>query len=67
MLDHHHRNNGLEITRIIGQSFRIGDDVVLTIVKAEDGRCSIGISAPKSVRVLRGELHTEAAATPRPG
>lgn len=47
----------LVITRNLGDSFRIGDDIILTVANVKDG-CSvkIGIDAPKEVTVLREEI-----------
>jgi len=46
----------LVITRRLGESVRIGDNIVIHIVKAEAPRARIGVVAPKEMAVLRAEL-----------
>ncbi len=40
----------------VDEKIMIGDDIVLTLVKIDNNRVRIGISAPKDVHILRGEL-----------
>jgi carbon storage regulator CsrA len=40
----------------IGQKVRLGDNVVVMLSDVAQKRCSIGIKAPKNVRILRSEL-----------
>jgi carbon storage regulator len=46
----------LVLTRKTGQRIQIGDHILLTVVRAQNGRVRIGIDAPRGCRVLRGEL-----------
>lgn len=46
----------LVLSRKLGESLRIGDDVTVTVVRVAGNKVRIAISAPKDVRVLRGEL-----------
>ena len=46
----------LVITRKEQQSFRIGEDVVITVVEINRNQAKISINAPDSVRILRSEL-----------
>lgn len=46
----------LILSRKKGQQLRIGDDVVLTITKIKGNTVSVGICAPESVIIQRGEL-----------
>ncbi|MGW8179132.1 MAG: carbon storage regulator [bacterium] len=46
----------LVLTRKVGESIQIGDDVVITITRNRGGTVSIGITAPQSVRIMRSEL-----------
>ena len=46
----------LVLTRNCGDTIHIGPDVVVTIVSTCGGRVAVGIVAPKSVEILRGEL-----------
>ena len=46
----------LVLTRKTGQRIQIGDHILLTVVRAQNGRVRIGIEAPRGCRVLRGEL-----------
>lgn len=46
----------LVLSRKMGESICIGKDVVVNVVKVSGNRVRIGISAPRNVEVLRGEL-----------
>ncbi|MEM8678065.1 MAG: carbon storage regulator [Planctomycetota bacterium] len=46
----------LVLTRKQGEQIRIGDDVVLTVVRVKGQAIRLGIEAPQDVRVVRGEL-----------
>ena len=46
----------LVITRNQGQSFHIGEDIVVEIQRIEGKRASIKIFAPKNVKILRSEI-----------
>jgi carbon storage regulator len=47
----------LILTRRIGESVKIGDDVTLTVLGVRHGQTRIGITAPKSVAVHREEVY----------
>lgn len=47
----------LVIRRRAGESFRVGDEVEIEILELASGQVKIGIRAPRSVRVLRTEVH----------
>ncbi len=46
----------LILSRKHGERIRIADDILLVVKAIKGNRVSIGIEAPKSVCVLRGEL-----------
>ena len=46
----------LVLTRKENQSVRIGNDVVVKILAVKGNRITIGIEAPKEVKILRTEL-----------
>ena len=46
----------LILSRKLGESIVIGDDVVIRIVELRRSRIRIGIEAPDHVRIRRGEL-----------
>jgi carbon storage regulator len=46
----------LVLTRKVGQQIRIGDQIVLTIVRTQGQNVRVGIQAPRSVSIVRGEL-----------
>lgn len=46
----------LVLTRKRGEVVRIGDNVVLKVIKTGRGCVKIGIEAPADVRIVRGEL-----------
>ena len=45
----------LVLTRKQGEQIRIGDNVVLTVVRVKGQAIRLGIEAPQDVRVVRGE------------
>ncbi len=47
----------LVLTRKSEESFRIGDDVTVTVLGIRGNQVQIGISAPPSVRIYRGEIY----------
>ena len=46
----------LVLTRKAGEQILIGDNIRLTLVRVQGNRVRVGIDAPDSVRVVRGEL-----------
>lgn len=46
----------LVLSRRVGDSVTIGDDVVVTILEVRSDVVRVGIEAPRSVRVHRSEL-----------
>jgi carbon storage regulator len=46
----------LILTRRIGETIRIGDDVFVTVLEIHGNQVRIGIQAPKSVAVHREEV-----------
>lgn len=46
----------LVLTRVPNTSILIGDDIVIKIIEVNGAHVRIGIEAPRSVRILRGEL-----------
>ncbi len=46
----------LVLSRKVDQQITIGDDITLTVVRVDGNRVRIGTSAPRDVRILRGEL-----------
>lgn len=46
----------LVITRKVGESFYIGDDVEVVVLECSKDKAKIGINAPKNVNILRKEL-----------
>jgi carbon storage regulator len=49
----------LVVTRKLGESILIGDNIEVSVTKIEDGSVKIGISAPKEMVILRKELYKE--------
>lgn len=49
----------LVVTRKIGESILIGDNVEVSISKIEDGSVKIAIEAPKDIRILRKEIYKQ--------
>ncbi len=46
----------LTLTRRIGETIQIGENVVIKVVGIEGNKVRIGIEAPLSVKILRAEL-----------
>ncbi|MEM6691575.1 MAG: carbon storage regulator [Planctomycetota bacterium] len=46
----------LVLSRKESEQLMIGDDIVLTINRISGNRVAIGIDAPRSIRIVRGEL-----------
>ncbi len=46
----------LVLTRKHNETLHIGDDIVITIVRARGSSIRIGIEAPKDINIQRGEL-----------
>lgn len=49
----------LILTRRVGESIVVGDDIVLTVFEVRGDAVRIGIEAPRSVRVNRKEVFDE--------
>lgn len=48
----------LVLSRKIGESLRIGEDIELVILDVNRGQVRIGIEAPKTTNIVRSELLT---------
>lgn len=46
----------LVLSRKIGESIKIADDIRITVTEVKGGRVRLSIEAPDSVRVLRKEI-----------
>jgi carbon storage regulator len=46
----------LVLTRTDGEVFYIGDNITITIIRAQDSKVRIGIEAPENMLILRKEL-----------
>lgn len=46
----------LVLSRKVGEKLVIGDSIVLTINRISGNRVTVGIEAPGSVKIVRGEL-----------
>lgn len=46
----------LVVSRLVGQSIVVGDDVTITVQEVRGGQVRIGIQAPRSVAVDRLEV-----------
>lgn len=53
----------LVLSRRLGESVVIGDDIVISVLEVRGDVVRIGIDAPRSVQVRRQELVEEVAAT----
>lgn len=46
----------LVLTRKLGQSITLGDNIRVTVLSMEGDRVSLGVDAPREVRIFRSEL-----------
>jgi carbon storage regulator len=56
----------LVLSRKETESIRVGDSIVITIVRVSGDKVRIGIEAPREVPVIRNELLTPATIVPSP-
>ncbi|MBE1555012.1 carbon storage regulator CsrA [Sporosarcina limicola] len=53
----------LVLSRKLNETIRIGDDIVIRVVDIKGETVRLGIEAPKSIEILRGELITSISET----
>ena len=46
----------LVLTRKKGETIHIGDSIVIKVISCGRGKVKLGLDAPNSIRVLRGEI-----------
>ena len=46
----------LVLTRTVGQTLKLGDDIEVTLVAINGNQAKIGITAPRDLSVMRTEL-----------
>ena len=46
----------LVLTRRLGESINIGDDIVVTLLSVAGSQVRLGITAPQNIRVVRQEI-----------
>lgn len=49
----------LVLSRKVGETIWVGDNVEIIITEIKGDQIKLGIQAPKSVEIVRGELRTE--------
>ena len=49
----------LVLTRKLAEGIRIGDEILVKVIRTGKGSIKIGIDAPDDLRVVRGELFDE--------
>lgn len=54
----------LVLTRKIGETIRIGDNVTIRVLGLRGGQVSLGFTAPSDVRIFREEVLQEDAVGP---
>ncbi|MFN7876306.1 MAG: carbon storage regulator [Pirellula sp.] len=54
----------LVLSRKEGERIQIGDNITLVVSKVSGNRVTIGIEAPRDVKVVRGELGEAVASEP---
>ncbi|MFM8251357.1 MAG: carbon storage regulator [Planctomycetota bacterium] len=56
----------LVLSRRESERIRLGDSIVVTVVRVSGDKVRLGIEAPADVLVLREELEPRASAVPQP-
>lgn len=51
----------LVLARRMGEQIKIGNDITVRVLRIRGGQVQIGIEAPGSIRVIRGELQERMA------
>lgn len=54
----------LVLSRKVGETIRIADNVEIVVVQIGPGKVRLGINAPPEVKILRGELKPDEPAEP---
>lgn len=49
------------LTRRIGESIRVGDNVIITVLGTKGSQVRIGVDAPSDVQVHREEIYQQAS------
>lgn len=49
----------LVLSRKVGETIWVGDDIEIVITEIKGDQVKLGIQAPKSIEIVRGELRTE--------
>ncbi len=49
----------LVLTRLEGESIRIGEDIVVTILSSDRGKIRVDIEAPRDIPVHRQEVYEQ--------
>lgn len=53
----------LVLSRRLDETIQIGDDITIVVHQLRGNRVSIGIEAPRDLRIVRGELVTHSTDT----
>lgn len=53
----------LVLTRKINEEIKIGNDITIKILSSSENQIKIGIEAPKSVQIYRGEVYDKVKET----
>jgi carbon storage regulator len=54
----------LTLKRRPGESIRIGDDIVVTLVWSKGGEAELAIDAPYNIRIVRSEIQERGRMSP---
>lgn len=57
----------LILTRRVGETIMVGDDVTITVLGVKGNQVRVGINAPKSIAVHREEIYERIKAEQRNG
>ncbi len=48
---------GLVVSRNVGESVVIADDIIVTVVEVKSGKCRLHFAAPRDIPIDRMEVH----------
>ena len=57
----------LILTRRVGESLMVGDDITITVLGIKGNQVRIGVNAPKDVAVHREEIYNRIQGDDKPG
>lgn len=57
----------LVLSRNVGERIMVGEDIVITLIRAEHGKAKIGVEAPAGITIDREEVYQQKLARAQEG